>query len=282
VLLRLCLVLLLLVAAPTATALDYRFFESDGARLAYTDYGAGTPVIFLHGFEGNFAFLEPTANSLGEGFRVIGLDQRGHGRSDKPHDGDAYGKRMADDVLNLMDRLHLQQAHLVGHSMGGIVAMYLVANHPERFLSTVTIGNGLFSHGELTLIGWLFRGMFAWSDVKQLFAADSQAPSPERDRTALLLVVRNLKDLAITQAQAAAIRVPLLAMRGGPKDDPHDTVERLAAVNPSAKMIRIEAEDHVSILANKQFQGALKEFLAAASASVPPSAAAPGSTTPQR
>ncbi|HVT35078.1 MAG TPA: alpha/beta hydrolase [Nevskiaceae bacterium] len=252
----------LLAAAQLASGHDYQTFDSDGCQIAYTDYGSGEPVIFLHGFSGNFdQYLGPVGDALSQQFRAIGLDQRGHGRSCKPHDADAYGRHFAGDVLNLMDRLHIAKAHVVGHSMGGIVAMYLAANYPARVQSAVTVGNGLFSRRELTLIGWLMRGSFAWRHVKEFFGAADDNRPPGNDDVALILAVRSLRDLAVTNAQAAALKVPVLAVRGGPKDDPNDTVERLSAINPNVEMLRLEPEDHISTLANAKFRQELKSFL---------------------
>jgi pimeloyl-ACP methyl ester carboxylesterase len=250
-----------LLAAMPAIAHDYVRFESDGARIAYTDYGSGAPVIFLHALNGDFQnSLQLAGDRIAKDFRVIGVDQRGFGRSDRPHDADAYGQHMARDVLNLMDHLQIHQAHLVGHSMGGVVVMYLIATHPERFHSAVTIGNGLFTQRELQLIGWLIKGADAWARVKMFFGAADALPAGS-DRVASVLAARNLQDLAITETQAAAIKLPLLAMRGGENDDPRNTVERLAAVNPAVKMIRIESEDHVSMLSNEKLLQELPAFL---------------------
>ncbi len=259
---QLWLAVLLLAGTQAAAAHDYLSVASSGASIAYTDYGSGEPVILLHGFASDYArALGKIGDLLSRDFRVIGIDQRGHGRSDRPHGEDAYGKHMASDVLAVMDKLRIPKAHVVGHSMGGAVAMYLVANHPDRFLSAVTIGNGLFTQGELTLIGWLMRGSFAWNRVKALFGGDDPYDRPENDRVALLLVVASLKELAVTQQQAVDLKVPVLALRGGPEDDPRDTVERLAAVNPSVKMIRVESEDHMSMLTSKKLEQEIKAFL---------------------
>lgn len=259
---RACLGLMLLAIAQTAGAYDYHHFNSDGVDLAYVDFGSGTPVILLHGFESSFEKgFKPTANLLSQHFRVIGLDLRGHGHSGKPHDDEAYGKHLAADVLNLMNSLHIQQAHLVGHSMGGAIVMYLVANHPERFYSGVTIGNGLFYRRELMAIGWLFRGLFAWTDFKEYFGLSNEPNLPGNDEEALLDVVTSLNELAVSEPQAAAIQLPLMGIRGGPKDDPHDTVERLVKINPRVKMLRIETEDHGSILSSAQYLQGLNAFL---------------------
>ena len=254
--------LLLLIATLPARALDYQFFKSDGVNIAYTDSGSGVPVIFLHGLEGTYEkSQEKIGDGLSKGFRMIGLDQRGHGRSDKPQDSDAYGKHLARDVLNLMDRLQIQKAHVVGHSLGGIVAVYLAAHHPERFLSAVTIGNGLFYRSELTLIGWLLRGTYTWTDIKVFLGAADEVSRSANDYNALASLLQNLHELTVTEDQAVAMKLPLLGMRGGEEDDPNDTVERLVAINPSVQMIRIEAEDHISILSSEKFIQGLSAFL---------------------
>ena len=258
---RLWFGLLMLCAALPAAARDYRYFQSDGVRIAYTDYGSGVPVILLHGLNGNYDFgMSQLGDPLSKEFRVIGIDQRGFGLSGKPHEAEAYGKHMATDVLNLMDHLKIQKAHVVGHSLGGIVSLYLAANHTQRFHSAVTIGNGLFTQGQLSLIGWLLKGMFAWEDVK-LFFGGSVFRLPGHDGVASVLVARNLTPLTVTEQQAAAIRIPLLVARGGEKDDPRSTAEHLKAINPGVRFLRLETEDHGSMLKAPAFQRELRLFL---------------------
>lgn len=253
--------LLVALLAQSAVAHDFKSIVSDGANVAYTDYGSGSPVIFLHGFSADFDIdLGAIGDALSKDYRVIGIDQRGHGRSDKPHDVAAYGKHFSADVLNLMDALHIEKANVVGHSMGGIVAMDLAANHPERIQSAVTIGNGLFKHWELTLIDGLMHGMFLWTDVKTFFGVAHVSPL-KNDDDALMAAVSSLSELTVSEQQAATLKVPVLAARGGPKDDPHDTVERLVAINPRVEMLRIESEDHMSMVSNDAFRKALRAFL---------------------
>ncbi|MCE9547954.1 MAG: alpha/beta hydrolase [Planctomycetia bacterium] len=59
---------------------------------------------------------------MSKNFQVIALDVRGHGLSDKPTREDAYGPELVGDVIRLMDHLHIKKAHIVGYSMGGIIA----------------------------------------------------------------------------------------------------------------------------------------------------------------
>ncbi|MEJ2372179.1 MAG: alpha/beta fold hydrolase [Gemmatimonadales bacterium] len=117
-----------------------RFFDSDGVRIRYLDIGDGEAVVLLHGFslsaEANWS-LTGLLDSLPQEYRMLALDQRGHGRSDKPHDPEAYGLEFVEDVIRLLDALEIETAHVVGYSMGGGVALRLAAHHPDRVRSVV-------------------------------------------------------------------------------------------------------------------------------------------------
>ena len=113
-------------------------FESSGAKIHYIDEGAGPPILLVHGFasniEGNWRATGIIAALTGAGRRVIALDCRGHGESDKPHDPKAYGVNvMANDAIALLDHLGITKTDLMGYSMGGYIATSLLLEHPERF-----------------------------------------------------------------------------------------------------------------------------------------------------
>ncbi|MCE2557231.1 MAG: alpha/beta fold hydrolase [Acidobacteria bacterium] len=121
------------------------FTASDGAVIHYLVEGRGDPVVLLHGITGTAASNWGAAgiiDRLAEEFQVIAVDQRGHGKSDKPHDPASYGERMALDVVDLLDHLRLQQANVVGYSMGGFITMKLIALAPDRLMSAVVGGAG--------------------------------------------------------------------------------------------------------------------------------------------
>jgi pimeloyl-ACP methyl ester carboxylesterase len=136
----------LLIAAAAEAQLDdpwsHHFIRmSDGAVMHYVEMGEGTPVILLHGAggsgEGNW-FRNGIGPALAETNRVIALDQRGHAWSD---DGDR--SKMVQDVLELMNQLGFEQAHIGGFSMGGAVTAALLASNPEKFLSVHFGGSGV-------------------------------------------------------------------------------------------------------------------------------------------
>lgn len=111
---------------------DSGFVENDGARIWYSVYGVGAPVILLHGGLGHSANWGYQVPSLIEnGYRVVVIDSRGHGRSTRDERPYSY-ERMASDVLALINFLHLKRAVLIGWSDGACTALILAAKHPER------------------------------------------------------------------------------------------------------------------------------------------------------
>src|SRR3954469_11012898 len=117
-------------------------FDSNGVKIRYVTEGTGEPVVLIHGWMGDSSTWgrDRSGNTKlkgVDGFRLIALDCRGHGKSDKPHDADQYGPEMAADVVRLLDHLKVEKAHLVGYSSGAFIAGKVAATHPERVLSVV-------------------------------------------------------------------------------------------------------------------------------------------------
>jgi non-heme chloroperoxidase len=115
------------------------FTAPDGARLFYRDWGAGRPVVFVHGMLLSGEMWQRQMLHLAEnGFRVVAYDRRGHGRSDDPGTGYEFDT-LADDLAGLLDRLDLTGVTLVAHSMGGgEVARYLT-NHGRARISRIAL-----------------------------------------------------------------------------------------------------------------------------------------------
>lgn len=115
------------------------YFDNDGCQLHYEDYGHGTPVLLIHGLGSSTLDWEFQIPALSAHYRVLALDVRGHGRSDKPRE--RY--RMidfADDVAALIEHLQLPPVHLVGISMGGMIGFQLGVDQPH-LLRSLTIVN---------------------------------------------------------------------------------------------------------------------------------------------
>lgn len=106
-------------------------------KLFHQIYGAGEPLLILHGLFGTYENWGSQIKGLAEHFQVIAVDLRNHGRS--PHADEFTYPAMAHDVLELMDDLGLDNAHILGHSMGGKVAMQIALTAPERLRKLVVV-----------------------------------------------------------------------------------------------------------------------------------------------
>lgn len=121
-----------------------------GVRLRYADTGgAGEPVLCLHGYTDSSLSFAPLLPLLPASWRVVTVDQRGHGRSAAPADGYGIGDFAADAAAALA-ALGIARATVVGHSMGSLVAQRLALDHPARVARLVLIGStATLAHAEL-------------------------------------------------------------------------------------------------------------------------------------
>ncbi len=112
----------------------------DGGQIYYEAVGEGTPVILLHGHTLDLRMWDPQVKPLLEaGYRVIRPEMRGYGHSSKQQPGQQFTH--LDDMMTVMDSLHISKAHVVGLSMGSFVASEMVAMHSDRLL-TATLASG--------------------------------------------------------------------------------------------------------------------------------------------
>lgn len=260
-----------------------QFFDSNGVRIRYIEQGTGEPVVLVHGYAGAIEtnWVAPKVfEELAKNFRVIALDCRGHGKSDKPHDPKQYGQEMALDVVRLLDHLKIRKAHIVGYSMGGLITAKLLTLKPDRFL-TATLGGsgGLVAPTEADLkVAEQLGAEVEKGSLRGLILAltpkDQSAPTEEqikqsetsflagKDTAALAAVARSLPDLAITEAQVAALKVPTLAIIGT-ADPSIEGVNKLKKAMPALKVVPIEGARHITAFGRPEFIAALQEFLKA-------------------
>lgn len=290
--------LLVLLCASVWAAVEVRTggnrFDSNGTWLYFKDYGGdGEPVILLHGFglNGRTGWeIRGVPWVLSRKYRVIALDQRGHGRSGTPHEASAYGAEMARDVARLMDHLKLERAHVVGYSMGGFVALKFATLYPERLLSIGVCGAG-FERPEGENLAALDRmsqeiqkdhdyGSLAkflepgrrdppWIKVKLMNAFIRVA----NDDRALAAVLEGFKDLSVTEEALRHCTVPMLTVIGG--DDPFlPGAEALHALVPGHRLVVVPGKNHMNTMISGAFRKALLDFLAQHPASATPAAVA--------
>ena len=230
---RIIAVVLLYALAAAAAAQD-RFFDSGGARIRYVDAGAGAPVVLIHGFTGTIERAwENTGilQDLERDYRVIAFDLRGHGHSDKPHDPRAYDE-IGLDAIRLLDHLRIEKAHVVGYSLGGIIALKLLTTHPQRFLSAV-VGGAAYRRARgndadqateaaaREIEGGVYRALIVSTaptdeppPAEEAIRARSREIAASSDVRAHAALMRARRALLVSDAEMAAVRVPTLALVG--------------------------------------------------------------------
>ena len=112
----------------------------NGVEIHYRESGEGFPLLLIHGFTGNLRNWILQAPVLTRDFRMVSLDLRGHGHSEKPTRPEDYSlELMAEDAHGLLQHLAIDGCYLIGHSMGGMVAQHLALAHPEPVRALVLV-----------------------------------------------------------------------------------------------------------------------------------------------
>ena len=112
------------------------FVSTSRGRLYYEERGEGPVVLLIHGLAGDLSAWYPQMEWLSESYRVIAFDNRGAGRSEQVDAAESTGG-LARDTLELLDGLSVDQAHVVGRSMGGAIAQHMALLAPRRVVSLV-------------------------------------------------------------------------------------------------------------------------------------------------
>jgi pimeloyl-ACP methyl ester carboxylesterase len=229
--------------------------DADGVKIAYFVQGEGEPVILIHGWLSSAGInwvLPGTSGALAKEFQVVALDIRGHGMSDKPTDEEAYGPELVEDIVRLMDELKIEKAHIVGYSMGGMIASNFVVRHPDRVRS-LTLGG----------MGWMKEGGAAQWFFKQV-------GKKEKDAKAHAVCGRSLAKLALTEDEIKSIETPVTVLIGA--DDrvvQKLYVDPLKKFRPDWPVIEITGGGHFTTIVKQQFRDELNAAIKKHAASAP-------------
>jgi pimeloyl-ACP methyl ester carboxylesterase len=252
-------------------------FTSGGLKLAYDDIqpdgeAAGT-VMLVHGFATSRAENWRRLGWYGaferKGYRVVALDLRGHGESEKPHDPAAYGQgALVGDIVGLMDHLELRRVELLGYSMGSRLSLQTALSHPQRVANlivggvgdrmlkpppasaapTMTMAEAMRADDPETITEKTLKGF-------RLFA-DQQG----EDRLALAAFTEGRGGTALTADDLFGVRAPTLVVAGS-RDEMAGDPQGLADAIPGAKAVTLPACDHFSAIPHALFKAAVFDFL---------------------
>ncbi len=114
-----------------------------GCKLFYEEAGSGEVVILIHAHSVDCTMWDNQYKELSLSYRVIRYDLRGYGKSDMPAENEQF--LHVDDLKQLMDELNIQEAHLIGLSLGSMVALDMLGKYPERVQSVVCASSGLYA-----------------------------------------------------------------------------------------------------------------------------------------
>jgi pimeloyl-ACP methyl ester carboxylesterase len=221
--------------------------------------------------------------SLAQNYRVIAFDARGSGKSDRPHNVEAYGPEMGLDVIRLMDHLGINRAHIIGYSMGAHITAQLLTTHSERFIS-VTLGGaaGRFRWAEEDIASRTVtepaereRECVSRTQIFRLASTDAPKPdeesikkqseacfaNPDIDRFAIAARTRAERAYVITPAQLQRVDLPMLGIVGNL--DPYlADFNELKKLRPDMNLVIVDLATHGTAMQRPEFVAAVLEFIA--------------------
>jgi pimeloyl-ACP methyl ester carboxylesterase len=243
-------------------------FHNGAVEIAYLDEGEGAPVVLVHGFAStkNVNWVYPTwvSELKKNGYRVVALDNRGHGESTKLYDSADYSiPIMAGDIVALMDHLGIDRADIMGYSLGGRMAAWLALSRPERLRSAILGGIGIA----------MIEGGGPGENVARALEAPSLedvsdptgrtfrafADQTRSDRLALAACLRGSRGL-LTKEEVARIAVPVL-IAVGTKDEVAGSASALGDIIPGSEVLDIPDRDHMRAVGDKVYKTGVLDFL---------------------
>jgi pimeloyl-ACP methyl ester carboxylesterase len=251
-----------------------RHFSSDHVDIAFIDVAPqgrdlGEPILLIHGFASNHRinWVNPRwVTTLTEaGRRVVAFDNRGHGQSEKLRaPADYHADLMTKDAANLLRRLGIERADVMGYSMGARIASFLALGEPSLVRSLILGGLG----DRLVRDGGLPEAI---AEALEAPSLDSLADPTQRlfrgfadqtksDRAALAACVRGSRRNLTPEEAARLTRPTLVAV--GERDTLAGDPSKLVALLPQAELLVIPGRDHNLAVGDKAFKAAALDFLA--------------------
>lgn len=262
---------------PTPTASG--FCQSDGLKIYYetftaTDDDATRPIVLVHGWGADIKrnWIDTGwVEALRSVRRVIALDCRGHGKSDKPHEQKLYSyAAIARDVLAVMDHLKISKADYFGYSMGAFMGAHLLGHNEGRFTSMIMGGIGDETEESKNACVTIAEALRAKdpAEIKNPLGLAYRAfvsADPNNDLESLALSALQMwpegYPLQIGGAGLGKVKIPVLIANGA-ADHPYvDSAPKLAAAIPGAEIVTIPDADHLRAVTDPRLKEVVLGFL---------------------
>lgn len=264
---------MILCLAPWSVFSESGFIDSDGVKIHYITEGEGEAIVLIHGFTASAAqnWVAPGIFAeLAKSYKVIAIDARGHGKSDKPHGVEHYGIKMIDDIINVMDAMKIEKAHIAGYSMGGFITTKFLIEHPDRVISAVPGGAGWSSANspETDVFDELAESLESGNGITPLIIALTPEGEPKptqeyldainrmlmatNDAQALASVIRSMSEFTVTDSELKNNKIPTTVIVGT-KDPLIVGVKAMEKVMSNLTAIYVEGEDHMSLIGKKEY-----------------------------
>ncbi|MFX0059190.1 MAG: alpha/beta fold hydrolase, partial [Candidatus Heimdallarchaeota archaeon] len=259
---------------------------NEGVKIYYEIEGEGPPVIMIHGFAASIEANWKATNwvdVLKDDYKLILIDCRGHGKSDKPKDAAQYGEKINDDIVKLLDHLSIEKANFFGYSMGARITTDILLQKQNRFISAIIGGFPLYYPKKRTkfiakvmMRKWI-KGLKKANldDIKNKAALrfrkviSEYADSHLQDLEALVYVLEGdiqrpdgiLPTNPERKEALKRVNVPVMTVFGA--DDSIVKRGKFTGVQlvPGSCHFQIEGKDHITVVADPKFHMVVKAFL---------------------
>jgi pimeloyl-ACP methyl ester carboxylesterase len=221
-------------------------------KIYYEVEGAGPPVVIHHGLSASLVTMREFgfSDALRDEYRVILMDARGHGKSDKPHDPASYAAELVvGDVLAVLDSLHIETTNFFGYSYGGMVGYQCARLAPRRMRSVIAGGAGAplpsaeINDGVIKMLKAGITGMVTAMERERPLSPELKEIMLTNDTEALIAICKSMALRASIMEDVPHMNIPFFLF-SGENDMGYVRVKQTAELLPNVTFISLPGLDH--------------------------------------